>query len=494
VSAGPARAPVSGTRGDLGCGPNAERSTPSPDYRLGPGDLIEIQMVGRLEVTKHQVAVGPDGVINVPPIGAIDIRGLTLSDANQRIGDRVRSMFRFVETTMAVAQPRCFEVVLSGDVERPGTMLTPATRRLQDVILAAGGIAPRGSVRHVRLTVGQQEREVDLLRFEMTGDLSQNPLVQDGLRVHVPPRGPAVNLSGAVRRPGEYELDSFGSLGELFSLVGGLHPTAARRDARLTRVGPDGRKETFSVDLQTALAPSTDVRMRGGDVLFVPTVTTLQDIVEVRGAFAGVSESGRTSTGGKPTIIQRFELAAGDRVRDLVTRAGGPAAFAELRLAVIQRRNPAGPAQHIPVDLHRLLVEKDEAQNIELQNADILVLPIIEDKVYVLGEVKSPGAQDFRQEFTIREYLAVAGGLGSRAKVKGTTVTFRDGKTFPMETTPPLEPGVVVTVPEVSVKWWQDYVTISNVLTGLIGAYTGLFILFGGTTSNVFGQPTTTTR
>jgi protein involved in polysaccharide export with SLBB domain len=438
--------------------------------------------------------VGPDGVINVPPIGAIDIRGLTLGQANQRIAERVRAMFRFVETTMAVATPRCFEVVLSGDVERPGTLLTPATRRLQDVILAAGGVAPRGSARHVKLIVGQQQQEVDLLRFEMTGDLTQNPLVQDGLRVHVPPRGESVTLSGAVRRPGEYEIDTAGSLAELLGLVGGLHPTAARRDARLTRVGPDGRKETLSVDLQAALTPPGDVRLRGGDSLFVPTVTILQDLVEVRGAFAGSPESGRTTTAGKPTVLQRFELSTGERVRDLVTRAGGPAPFAELRLAVIERRSPTGPMQRVPVDLHRLLVEKDETQNIELQNADVLVLPVIEDKVYVLGEVKQPGAQDYRPDLTIREYLALAGGLGGRAKVKGTTVTFRDGKTYPMEQTPPLEPGAVVTVPEVSIKWWQDYVTISNVLTGLIAAYTGLFILFGGTTSTVFGQTNNNNR
>jgi protein involved in polysaccharide export with SLBB domain len=89
--------------------------------------VIEIQMVGRLEVTRHQVTVGPDGVINVPPIGAIDVQTLTLREANERISQRVRSMFRFVETNMSVSAPRCFEVVVSGDVERPGTS-TPRRR------------------------------------------------------------------------------------------------------------------------------------------------------------------------------------------------------------------------------------------------------------------------------------------------------------------------------------------------------------------------------
>jgi protein involved in polysaccharide export with SLBB domain len=484
---GPGRAPVSiGRDSDLGCGPRAERLTPGPDYRLGAGDTIEVQMAGRLDVTKHQITVGPDGSINVPPIGAIDLSGLTLFEANERLSRRVRSMFRFVETTMTVLAPRCFEVVVSGDVERPGSIMSPATRRIQDVLLASGGVTSRGSVRRVKFITRSGEREVDLLRFEMTGDVSQNPLVEDGSRLHVPPRGPAATLSGAVRRPGEYELGASASLAELLTLTGGLHPTAAETETRLTRTGDDGRKETFSVDLKRALAPPADVPLRGGDVVFVPANTVLQDVVEVRGAFAGTPDSGKTTTAGKPTIVQRFELSSGERVRDVVTRSGGPAAFADLRLAVIERRSPAGPAQRIPIDMQRLLVEKDETQNVLLQNGDTVFLPVAEDKVYVLGEVKAPGAQDYRPELTVREYLALAGGLGNRAKVHSTFVTFRNGKTFPMAEAPPLEAGAVVTVPEVAVKWWQDYVQIASVIASLISAYTGLFVIFGGriTSSN----------
>ena len=448
-------------------------------------------MVGRLDVTKHTLAIGPDGMINVPPVGAVEISGLTLAEANARLSQRVRSMFRFVETTLAVTVPRCFEVVVTGDVDRPGTLLTPATRRLQDVVLAAGGITSRGSARHVKLVTKRGEREVDLLRFEFGGDLSQNPLVEEGLRVYVPPRSPSVFLSGAVRRAGEYELGPSGSLAELLALVGGIHPAAARSEARLTRVGADGRKETFSVDLTTALVAPADVPLRGGDVLFVPTVAVLQDVVEVRGAFVGTAESGKTTTAGKPTIVQRFELAHGERVRDLVTRAGGPAAFADLRLAIVERRSAGGPDQRIPIDLFRLLVEKDEAQNIALQNGDMLVLPVADDRVYVIGEVKNPGAQDYRPDLTPREYVALAGGPSTRAKVTSTVVTFRNGKTYPMSEAPSLEPGAVVTVPEVSVKWWQDYVQIAQVVASLVTAYTGLFLLFGGTTTGIFGGTTT---
>jgi len=236
------------------------------------------------------------------------------------------------------------------------------------------------------------------------------------------------------------------------------------------------------------VAPA-DVVLLPGDALFVPPLAVLQDVVEVRGAFQGTAESSKTITAGKTTIVQRFELAQGDRVRDVVIRAGGAAAYADLRLAFVERGGITGPRQRVPVDLQRLLVEKDETQNILLQNGDVVFLPVVEDKVYVVGEVKQPGAQDYRPDLTPREYLAMAGGPGNRAKLADMTVTFRNGRTFAMADAPPLEPGSVVTVPEVAVKWWQDYVTILQAVASILTAYTGLFVIFGGSGQTLLGPP-----
>ena len=460
--------------------PGPVRSIAGPDYRLGNGDVLEVQIAGRLEVTRMQVIVDPEGTVNIPPLGAIQVGGLTLLEANRQISERARTMLRFSDVSVAVAAPRAFEVIISGEVERPGTVSAMATQRLHEVILNAGGITQRGSVRRVQAMRANDSRVVDLLRFELRGDLSQNPYVEDRMRVNVPPRGPSVILSGAVRRPGDYELAPGGSLREILELTGGLAPGGAGSDARLTRVGADGRKETTSIDLRTALDASNDVQLAGSDMLFVPSLAILQDIVEVRGAFIGVADSSKTQTAGKTTIVQRFELAQGERVRDVTIRAGGAAAYADLQQAFVDRSSPTGPRQRVPLDLHRLLVEKDETQNILLQNGDVLTLPVVEDKVYVVGEVKAPGAQDYRPDLTPREYVALAGGPNNRAKMSETIVTFRNGRTYAMAEAPPLEAGTVVTVPEVAVKWWQDYLLIAQVIASLVTAYTGLYVIFGG--------------
>jgi polysaccharide export outer membrane protein len=454
------------------------RTVPGPDYRLGPGDILDVQIAGRLEVERSQVIVNSAGSISVPPLGSITVGGLTLLEAQRRVAARAGTVFRFADITLTVTAPRTFEVTLSGEVERPGTLTVSALRRLHEVILDAGGITPRGSARRVQVSRERGASEVDLLSFELRGDLSQNPFVEEGMRIRVPPRGASVTLTGAVQRPGEYEIGPSASLRALLELVGGVSQASAGSDARLTRVGPDGRKETFAVDLGVALKPPADVPLEPGDALFVPPLSVLQDVVEVRGAFGGTPESSKTTVAGKSAIVQRFELAQGDRVRDLVFRAGGAAAHADLQLALVERGGVTGPRQRIPIDLQRLIVEKDETQNILLQNGDVLTLPVVEDKVYVIGEVKTPGGVDFRPDLTPREYVTLAGGPTNRAKVKNVFVTFRNGKTYAMADAPPLEPGAVVTVPEVAVKWWQDYVAIAQVLASLVTAYTGIFILF----------------
>jgi protein involved in polysaccharide export with SLBB domain len=471
--------------------PGGQRIVVGPDYRLGPGDLVEIQITGRIDVQRVQLVIDIEGNVNIPPIGTIPVGGLTLLEATRRVTERARAFFRFADVTVTVLSPRSFEVAITGEVVRPGSALVSAARRLQDVVLGAGGPTPRGSIRRVRTIRDGVEREYDLLRFELGGDVTQNPLVEEGMRIHVPPRLGTVTLVGGVRRPGEYEILPNSSLADLLALVGGFSDVAAPAAARLTRFTPDGRRETLTVDLRTALARPADVVLKPGDALMIPTVAPLQDVIEARGAFQGTAESVKSTVAGKPVITQRLEVAQGDRVRDVVGRLGGVAATADLRLAFVDRTPSAGPPQRIPVDLHKLYVDKDETQNILLENGDTLNVPVLEDKIFLNGEVKAAGPQDFRPEWTPRDYIASTGGFNGRAKPENAFVTFRNGRTYRLADAPPLEPGATIVVPEVSVKWYQDYISITGTIIGLITAYAGLYVLFGGTTGGVFGGSST---
>lgn len=461
------------------------RITTSPDYKLGPGDMVEVIISGRMDVFTHTLVVGPEGNIHLPPVGTIPVEGLTMSEARKVVIEKVAPMFKFFDLTFTIFSTRSFLVAVTGEVEKPGVYPVSAVDmdRVLQVINMAGGVTPRGSLRRVTLLKnGKAERIVDLQRFALKGDLSENPYLVEGMSVFVPSRGPSVLLHGAVARPGEYELLEDKSLGSVLEFAGGVPPQAVLKEVRLTRVGSDNRKETQSLDLEAALRPDAPAfELQSGDVLYVPPIAVIQDLVEVRGALfgPGFDPAKGVLPAPKTTIVNRVELAKGERIRDVILKAGGVAPWADFGRAFVERPVPEGGKLTLPVDLNRLLVEKDESQNIALRNGDVFVVPVADDKVYVVGNVKAPGAFDFRPYFTPKDYLVLAGGPDDRAKMKAATVTFRDAREYPFEAAPPLEPGAIIRVPPVFLKFPQDYVPIVFTIASLVTAVTGVFILFG---------------
>jgi protein involved in polysaccharide export with SLBB domain len=475
-----------GTRNDACYGPfygfNTGKVSTPPDYRLGPADSLNVQLVGRIDFPGQGVNTGqgatidPEGYIVVVPVGTIYVNGLTLPEAHRKITEDVRKLYRFTDVTLAVTAPRCFEVVTSGEVERPGTMWASAMRRVQEIIAIGGGITPKGSVRYIMVTPrGGEPKTIDLLRFELLGDLTQNPLVEDGMQIHVPYRGGFITLAGAVRRPGTYELGPDPGLRGLLQLVGGVSQGAAVTQSRLTRIGPADRNETFALDLGKALSPPADVPLIPGDVLYVPPGNILQDIVEVRGSFNGTpTASGRRSG----QAVHRAALRAGVRRSSARRARQGRRSVAAVRppLAIIDRGGRPDSRRQIPVDLQRLLVDKDEFENI-LENGDVFTLPPWEGQDLRARRGEVAGQQDYRVGATVREYLpspaAHRGSLQERHRDVPGRAQLQSHPGLPSRPGPSSRfPGPV--------RWWQDYVTISNTIIGLISSYASLYLLFGG--------------
>ncbi|MBI3636019.1 MAG: polysaccharide biosynthesis/export family protein, partial [Candidatus Rokubacteria bacterium] len=117
------RAPVATGRAfDEACGAitaASGRAVPGPEYRLGAADVLDVQIVGRLEVSRQQFIVNPEGSINIPPIGRIDVKGKTLIETQRLISERARSLFRFADVSVSILSPRCVEMPIAGEIERP---------------------------------------------------------------------------------------------------------------------------------------------------------------------------------------------------------------------------------------------------------------------------------------------------------------------------------------------------------------------------------------
>src|SRR5438105_2768579 len=60
------------------------------DYRLGPGDSIKVQVYQNPDLTV-ETRVSESGRVNYPLVGAVDIGGLTIAEAENKIAGQLRA-------------------------------------------------------------------------------------------------------------------------------------------------------------------------------------------------------------------------------------------------------------------------------------------------------------------------------------------------------------------------------------------------------------------
>jgi protein involved in polysaccharide export with SLBB domain len=202
----------------------------------------------------------------------------------------------------------------------------------------------------------------------------------------------------------------------------------------------------------------------------------MEKSVVVRGAVYGVGVHGlRTST---LTVEQtrtsegNYELEKGDRVSDILTKAGGIAPWADLAHGYLERFDPErATVTRRKLDLSKIISGRGSGEDIFLMDRDVLVVPSLEDKIYVNGGVYNPGPFDYQPNLTVMDYVGLAGGATPRGNLKKTLVLRPDGTRTPAPmgaASPVLHRGDTILVPEVALKWWQDYVTLLTAVSSVV--------------------------
>jgi protein involved in polysaccharide export with SLBB domain len=274
-------------------------------------------------------------------------------------------------------------------------------------------------------------------------------------------RSAIVFVTGEVQYPGAYNASPVERVSQLIARAGGLSPLGSKTRIVLIRGGMPFAKvdiERFENEGDLQANPFIE----SGDVIYVPPV---EGLVTVRGAVFGRGEY-RIRASALTTEKERmsegvYELKSGERVFDIIRKAGGITPWADLHNCYVERLVLGGSGQRekIKIDLHRVIFEQDSSQNIELVNADILVVPPINSFVYVQGEVTKPGSFLYTPNFRINDYIGQAGGPTENGNLSGVVIV-RNGKRISAKNNPIVEAGDVIVVPRYGLKWWQDVVTI----------------------------------
>lgn len=274
-----------------------------------------------------------------------------------------------------------------------------------------------------------------------------------------------VFISGEVKSPGVCYAFPVERVSQVLSRAGGLTPLGSETGIQLLRNGRLAsivNIEKFENEGDLTADPFVE----SGDRILVPIVTAS---VTVKGAVYGRGEY-RIQTSALTTEKERvsegvYELNPGDRVLDLIRRAGGITPWADLSAVYISRRDPRHPSSRIQIgiDLTQALFHNDSSANVLLQNDDALVVPPINTLVYVEGEVVKPGSFLLTPNLRYSDYVGQAGGPTPYAHPRDAYV-LRAGRRISAHNDPVIEPGDIVMVPRVGLKWWQDYVEIISAI------------------------------
>ena len=222
-----------------------------PDYVVGPGDGLTVDMWG--SITQSQThEVDRDGKLLLPEAGAVQVAGLTLERTQDVVGSALRRQYRDVQVAVTLARLRSIRIYVVGDVQRPGAYDISSLSTPLNALYAAGGPTAVGSLRVLRHYRGRQlVGEIDLYDFLLHGVQSEERL-QAGDTLLVPPAGPQITVYGAVKRPAIYELKSETTLAGVLEDAGGATVSAELGQIVIDRIDANRQRETVSLELPAA--------------------------------------------------------------------------------------------------------------------------------------------------------------------------------------------------------------------------------------------------
>ena len=206
-----------------------------PDYQLGAGDAIHIQVFQNPDLT-IDTRVSENGTITYPLIGELTIGTLPIAAAEKKIADALEKggFLQKPQVNITLVQVRGNQVSVLGQVGRPGRFpLETANTRLTDMLALAGGAVPGGD--DVAIINGSRDGQpfhklVDIPSIFLQGNVTDDIVLQGGDVVYVH-RAPVFYIYGEAQRPGAYRVERGMTIMQALAQGGG--PTQRGSEKRL---------------------------------------------------------------------------------------------------------------------------------------------------------------------------------------------------------------------------------------------------------------------
>ena len=389
--------------------PSINIATP-PNYRLGPGDEVIIDIWGASENTIRQ-QISPDGTINIGELGPLYLSGMTVEKAQDFLTKELRKIYSDTNNQIRVTlgNTRTIQINVMGEVVQPGTYALSAFSTVFHALYRAGGVNDIGSLRKVQLVRnGKKMATIDVYDFIMHGKTQDDIRLEEGDVVIVPTYESLVQISGNVKRPMRYEMKNGETVETLIGYAGGFTSDAYTKSLRMVRQNGKEYQVNTIDDKDYA-----SYRLSDGDMV-TAILDRFTNKLEIRGAVY------------RPGIYELNDNV--NTVKALIARADSLTDDAFTTRAVLYRLRDNMTREVKQIDVAALI--NGTIPDIVLQRNDVLFIPSIHDindwgDVEIAGEVIAPGTYPYADNMTLEDLVIAAGGLKESASLVRVDVARR---------------------------------------------------------------------
>lgn len=494
------------------------------DYVLGLGDQIIIQYYGA-DNGEFFLEIDRSGTILLPKIGPIILNGLKLEEARRLIRSRVESQLVGVNAAISIGKTKFINIFVAGNVISPGVYSMPALSRVTHALYRAGGISDIGTYRNIKvMRQGQVVGSVDLYDFLVNGDNSSDINLHPNDVVLVGSSEKNIQVRGAVKRPGIYELKDSDDVKNIINIFGGFAPGADKSNVSYSSLISESPIRILN------FTDNMKLNFYDGDNIFVKYKPT--SFVKINDATKDAYQSSavRVKIQGEVLYPGEYLLENGDTLSSLVSRAGGVTEDAFLDGAVFTRENvrqrEALRARELADDVRRSVLSTSQTQqenqfnpttfefitgqlenysgvgrvvinmsralagradaDIRLLNGDALFIPTKSSTISVFGEVRRESSFVFNNKYSIDDYITMAAGITRLGDEDNIYIVRADGfvemptgNWFKFGASRVLREGDTIIVPvdysyRAALPFWRDVISIVYQGAVAVAAISGL--------------------
>ena len=459
-------------------------------YFLGSGDVLQAVVWGVRE-TVLDISVTNSELAIIPTVGAVDVSGLTLREAKERILALIKQRYRARSVDIFMSRVKDLTVQVHGQAMHSGTHVVQGNLQLLSIIEAIGGATYDANLREVQIIHPRHGiRIVDVVASERIMGMPSVTL-RSGDAIFIPQRDRRVSISGDVHHPGTFDFIEGDKLSNIIALSGGMFSSADSSRISITRFVGDNRDsiEKITIGFENAenfamqrddmvmisrraqYRPVRQVRISGevvfpGIYVIHENQTRLIDVIQMAGGFTDDAFLGASR------IIRRnfVNSAATEQRKHSAAQSGLQITPTESNFLRFNNTNET----RMSVNFAELKLDDNTVKNMILRENDEIIIEKNDWTVSVIGAVLRPGFVDFVEGRDVDFFIEQAGGFRSEAQRRRVKVIKAGTQNrLSLRDVEMIERGDVIWVPErdfVSRQERQQDVAIRSGILSIVGS------------------------